>query len=218
MAAGPVEQLRDMLIASSRAAVFTGAGISTRSGIPDFRSPTTGIWEYVDPMAVASIWAFREEPGRFYRWLRPLARKMFEAAPNPAHNALALLEKANRVSEIITQNIDSKGGSDESGVAKLFTRDATGQWKQTATLRPPTPYDHGAFGSAVSLDGVRFGKGHGFFDLEWGMFTELGIVDDSTPVAAVVHEVPKGFAVCVLVLSRCELGHGIEKVGFGLGL
>lgn len=43
--------------------------------------------------------------------------------------------------------------------------------------------------SAVSLDGVRFGKGHGFFDLEWGMFTDLGIVDETTPVAAVVHDV-----------------------------
>ena len=43
--------------------------------------------------------------------------------------------------------------------------------------------------SAVSLDGVRFGKGHGFFDLEWGMFTAVGIVDEATPVAAVVHDV-----------------------------
>lgn len=43
--------------------------------------------------------------------------------------------------------------------------------------------------SAVSLDGVRFGKGHGFFDLEWGMFTEIGIVDEATPVAALVHDV-----------------------------
>jgi 5-formyltetrahydrofolate cyclo-ligase len=43
--------------------------------------------------------------------------------------------------------------------------------------------------SAVSLDGVRFGKGHGFFDLEWGMFTDLGIVGEQTPVAAVVHDV-----------------------------
>ncbi len=42
--------------------------------------------------------------------------------------------------------------------------------------------------SAVSVDGVRFGKGHGFFDLEWGMFTDLSLVDDNTPVAAVVHE------------------------------
>jgi 5-formyltetrahydrofolate cyclo-ligase len=43
--------------------------------------------------------------------------------------------------------------------------------------------------SAVSMEGVRFGKGHGFFDLEWGMFTELGIVDEATPVVAVVHDV-----------------------------
>jgi 5-formyltetrahydrofolate cyclo-ligase len=43
--------------------------------------------------------------------------------------------------------------------------------------------------SAVSLDGVRFGKGHGFFDLEWGMFTDLGIAGDATPVVAVVHDV-----------------------------
>jgi 5-formyltetrahydrofolate cyclo-ligase len=43
--------------------------------------------------------------------------------------------------------------------------------------------------SAVSVDGVRFGKGHGFFDLEWGMFTEMGMVDESTPVIALVHDV-----------------------------
>lgn len=43
--------------------------------------------------------------------------------------------------------------------------------------------------SAVSVDGVRFGKGHGFFDLEWGMFTDLGLVDETTPVVAVVHDV-----------------------------
>lgn len=43
--------------------------------------------------------------------------------------------------------------------------------------------------SAVSVNGVRFGKGHGFFDLEWGMFTDLGLVDENTPVHAVVHDV-----------------------------
>ncbi len=43
--------------------------------------------------------------------------------------------------------------------------------------------------SAVSMDGVRFGKGHGFFDLEWGMFTDLGLADERTPVAALVHDV-----------------------------
>ncbi len=43
--------------------------------------------------------------------------------------------------------------------------------------------------SAVSVDGVRFGKGHGFFDMEWGMFTDLGLADDATPVVAAVHDV-----------------------------
>lgn len=43
--------------------------------------------------------------------------------------------------------------------------------------------------SAVSIDGIRFGKGHGFFDLEWGMFTDIGLVNDSTPVIAAVHDV-----------------------------
>ena len=52
------------------------------------------------------------------------------------------------------------------------------------------PFDFMVTGaSAVSLDGVRFGKGHGFFDLEWGMFTDVGIVDETTPVAALVHDV-----------------------------
>lgn len=52
------------------------------------------------------------------------------------------------------------------------------------------PFDFMVTGaSAVSMDGVRFGKGHGFFDLEWGMFTDLGLADEQTPVAALVHDV-----------------------------
>jgi 5-formyltetrahydrofolate cyclo-ligase len=52
------------------------------------------------------------------------------------------------------------------------------------------PFDFMVTGaSAVSLNGVRFGKGHGFFDLEWGMFTAIGVADERTPVTAVVHDV-----------------------------
>jgi NAD-dependent deacetylase len=86
--------------------VLTGAGISTRSGIPDFRSPGTGLWNYSDPLEVASIWGFREDPERFYRWIRPLAKKMVQAKPNPAHLALFRLQTLNLVRTIITQNID----------------------------------------------------------------------------------------------------------------
>jgi NAD-dependent deacetylase len=86
--------------------VLTGAGISTPSGIPDFRSTDDGLWQKFNPMEVASLTAFRINPEKFYTWFRPMAKLIVEAKPNPAHNALAQLEKAGYVKEIITQNID----------------------------------------------------------------------------------------------------------------
>jgi NAD-dependent deacetylase len=85
---------------------LTGAGHSTPSGIPDFRSPESGLWTRVDPLAVASLFAFRVRPKDFYDWIRPLARVMLEAQPNPGHHALAQLEKAGLLKSVITQNID----------------------------------------------------------------------------------------------------------------
>jgi NAD-dependent deacetylase len=93
---------------------LTGAGISTPSGIPDFRSPDSGVWDRVDPMEVASIYAFRQNPGAFFNWLRPLAHTILNAQPNPAHLALAALEANGRLRTTITQNIDllhTKAGS-----------------------------------------------------------------------------------------------------------
>ncbi len=85
---------------------LTGAGISTRSGIPDFRSPRSGLWEQVNPAEVGSLYGFRHHPERFYHWIRPLARLILTASPNPAHLALARLERNGHLKSIITQNID----------------------------------------------------------------------------------------------------------------
>jgi NAD-dependent deacetylase len=103
------EQINDaaeLLQRAKHTVAFTGAGISTPSGIPDFRSHNTGLWENVDPMAVASMYGFRQNPQAFYNWIYPLARLTLNAQPNPAHTMLAALEAAGRLQAIITQNID----------------------------------------------------------------------------------------------------------------
>ncbi|MDO9087756.1 MAG: NAD-dependent deacylase [Anaerolineaceae bacterium] len=86
---------------------LTGAGISTPSGIPDFRSQNTGLWEKNDPMRVASLSSFMNTPKVFFNWLKPLAKEIFYASPNPAHQALAILERNHKLKAIITQNIDN---------------------------------------------------------------------------------------------------------------
>lgn len=108
------EQAAALIRSSNYAYAFTGAGISTPSGIPDFRSTHTGLWEQNDPMEVASLTAFRRHPEKFYNWLRPLAVQILQALPNPAHTGLARLEKAGLLKAVITQNIDGlqqKAGS-----------------------------------------------------------------------------------------------------------
>ena len=94
------------LWAKSRLAIaVTGAGISVPSGVPDFRSPG-GLWSRYDPDEVASVGALRANPGRVWEFLLDAARTMGAASPNPAHLALAALERAERLSAVITQNID----------------------------------------------------------------------------------------------------------------
>ena len=109
-----LEQAANLLSNSKHAVAFTGAGISTPSGIPDFRSPQSGLWNKSDPYKVASIYAFRNSPKDFFNWIRPLAINSESAKPNSAHLALAHLENLGIIKSVITQNIDGlhhKAGS-----------------------------------------------------------------------------------------------------------
>jgi NAD-dependent deacetylase len=102
-----IERAAQLIRRSRHMVAFTGAGHSTPSGIPDFRSPHSGLWEKHNPMLVASIWAFRLNPKTFYDWIRPMADTLLNASPNPAHIALAELEELGYLRTVITQNIDN---------------------------------------------------------------------------------------------------------------
>jgi NAD-dependent deacetylase len=100
-----VERLAELVRARQPCVVLTGAGISTESGIPDFRSPT-GIWAQVDPMEVASIEAFLSDPVKVWDFYAMRIDVLTEAQPNDGHRALAELEERGLVRAVITQNID----------------------------------------------------------------------------------------------------------------
>lgn len=109
-----IQSAAEIIRKSKRGMVLSGAGISTPSGIPDFRSPQTGIWAKIEPLEVASALAFRYDPIRFFEWLRPLATQILTAQPNAAHLAVNQLQQMGYVQTIVTQNIDGlhqKAGS-----------------------------------------------------------------------------------------------------------
>ncbi|MFA6448698.1 MAG: NAD-dependent deacylase [bacterium] len=92
---------------SKKTVALTGAGISTPSGIPDFRTPGKGLWEKVDPVEVATIETFRTNPENFFTFMAPFVSAVETAPVNPAHQALADWETMGLLNSIITQNIDN---------------------------------------------------------------------------------------------------------------
>lgn len=92
--------------ASGCTVALTGAGVSVPSGIPDFRTPATGLWANVDPMEVAHIDVFERDPARFWSYYRPRFNTLGDKRPNGAHEALAELERRGLLAGTITQNID----------------------------------------------------------------------------------------------------------------
>jgi NAD-dependent deacetylase len=100
-----LERLVELVRERQPCVVLTGAGVSTESGIPDFRSPT-GIWAQYDPMEYATIDAFLADPVKVWDFYGKRLDMLAEAQPNDGHFALAELERRGWVHAVITQNID----------------------------------------------------------------------------------------------------------------
>ncbi len=108
-----ISKAAELLLNSKNAVVLTGAGISTESGIPDFRGES-GIWQKYKPEIYGSIQSFLKDPSKFWKMAEEIAPTLFNAEPNTGHYAIVNLEKMNIIKAIITQNIDElhqKAGS-----------------------------------------------------------------------------------------------------------
>ncbi|WP_354701240.1 NAD-dependent protein deacetylase [Paraconexibacter sp. AEG42_29] len=100
------EQLAGLIAGARSVVALTGAGISVPSGIPDFRTPGTGLWANVDPMQVAHIDAWRADPARFWHFYGDRFQTLHAKQPNGAHAVLVELERRGLLKAVVTQNID----------------------------------------------------------------------------------------------------------------
>ena len=144
-----VELLAGLVREAGSVVALTGAGISVPSGIPDFRSPGTGLWENVDPMAVAHIDAWRADPERFWHFYGNRFQTLEGKEPNGAHRALVELERRGRLDAVVTQNIDMlhrRAGTRElvevHGTHRVLLvpglRRAATRWPRSASAWPTT--------------------------------------------------------------------------------
>ena len=123
---GSSSQAARLIRESNLTVALTGAGISTPSGIPDFRTPSAGMLEQGD--YTPTLTGFCQDPQAFYDWVRPLARVVMRARPNAAHLALAEMERRGYLHAVITQNIDllhSRAGSNKVVEVHGHIRQAT---------------------------------------------------------------------------------------------
>jgi NAD-dependent deacetylase len=132
-----IETLAEWIRSSAHTVALTGAGVSTESGIPDFRSPASGLWAKADPMRVASIEGFLADPACFYGFWRERFGALAEARPNAAHEVLGAMERAGWLHAIVTQNID--GLHQEAGSSRVL--EVHGAWRRARCTTCGRRYD-----------------------------------------------------------------------------
>ena len=122
-----IQRAAGLLAAAHRGAALTGAGISAESGIPTFRG-AGGLWTQYDPIKVASIDTFMEDPKAYWSVARERGPAVLAAEPNPGHYALAGLEKAGHLAAVVTQNTD--GLHQDAGTDRVIELHGSGRTVQ----------------------------------------------------------------------------------------
>ena len=169
--ASAVQRLAELVRDADSVVALTGAGISVPSGIPDFRTPRTGLWAKVDPMEVAHIDAFRSDPVRFWSFYGERFATLGDKRPNGAHDALVELEGRGLLDGVVTQNIDtlhSKAGTRElvevhGSIASCSCPDCGGSVSLEQTRRRVAADEQGvprcdACSGPIKPDVVLFGE------------------------------------------------------------
>jgi len=136
------DRVADLIINAKKVVVFTGAGVSTESGIPDFRSPG-GIWERFDPDDFTYQKFVSDPEARRKQWLMLQEGVLTtEAKPNPAHYAIAELDRLGKLDCVITQNVDNlhqKAGVPDD---KVFELHGNMQWVVCLGCGERYPFEH----------------------------------------------------------------------------
>jgi NAD-dependent deacetylase len=101
-----IQQIAKLIINSENIIALTGAGMSTESGIADFRSPGTGLWEKVNPDEFASIHSYVSDTGKNLKFMLEMGMNIFKSNPNKGHKSLTKLQKLGKLKGVLTQNVD----------------------------------------------------------------------------------------------------------------
>ena len=195
------QELAALLKKSRKAVAITGAGISVESGIPDFRSPG-GLWERFDPLEYATIRAFEKNPAKVWVMLKEMDRILVRARPNPAHYALADLEKRDMLLGVITQNVDnlhqaagSQNVVEYHGNAHRFVcLNCQGKWLRAALDFDQTPL-YCYCGGLIKPDVVFFGEpipeAAMFKANAWALSCDLLLIIGSSMEVAPANSIPQ---------------------------
>ena len=169
------EQLLKQLLNAQQVMVLTGAGMSAESGIPTFRDAQTGMWAQFRPEDLATPEAFRDNPGRVWRWYKERRENVRAAQPHRGHYALVRMDSLFPALTVVTQNVDglhqmagSKGvvelhGNIKRSKCSVTHRPISGEWlKDSEGEPPPSPYVRNGwarpdvvwFGEVLSQDAI----------------------------------------------------------------